>query len=64
MNTIGDFRTWPLTNAEVVTFASETDRQIMEIGATVLGVEAIHPLFSELTLKLKQTYQVAAGNPL
>jgi hypothetical protein len=64
MNTIDYFRTWPLTNGEVVTFATETDRQIKETGAYVLGIETIHPLYSELTDKLEQTYQVAAGNPV
>ncbi|MDR1594624.1 MAG: DUF6261 family protein [Prevotellaceae bacterium] len=64
MNTIDYFRTWTLTNGEVVTFATETDRQIEETGARVLGIEPIHPLYSELTGKLKQTYQVAAGNPV
>jgi HD-GYP domain-containing protein (c-di-GMP phosphodiesterase class II) len=64
MNMIDYFRTWPLTNGEVVTFAKETDCQIKEIGAHVLGIETIHPLYSELTCKLEQTYQVAAGNPV
>ncbi|MDR1593921.1 MAG: DUF6261 family protein [Prevotellaceae bacterium] len=64
MNTITYFRTWSLSNGEVVTFATETDRQIKEVGAAVLGIEAIHPLYSDLTDKLEQTYQVAAGNPV
>jgi hypothetical protein len=64
MITIDYFRTWPLTNGEMVTFATETDRQIKESGSYALGIETIHPLFSELTVKLEQTYQVATGNPV
>jgi hypothetical protein len=64
MDTINFLRTWDLTSGEVVTFATETDRQILETGAAVLGITTIHPLYSELTLKLQQTHQVIAGNPV
>ncbi|MDR0603426.1 MAG: DUF6261 family protein, partial [Bacteroidales bacterium] len=64
MDTINVLRTWELTSGEVVTFADETNRQILETGADALGISTIHPLYSELTFNLQQTYQVATGNPL
>jgi hypothetical protein len=48
----------------LVTFATETERQILEVGPALLGIDSFFPVYSELTGKLKLTYQVEAGNPL
>jgi hypothetical protein len=65
MDTIIDYRTWALAGSEVVTFATTTDRQIQESGgAAALGIDALYPLYAELTLNLQQIYQATANNPL
>jgi hypothetical protein len=65
MNTLIYFRTWALTSGELVTFSIETKRQIDTLGgADALGIGSIYPVFSELSGKLQQTYQVAPSNPV
>jgi hypothetical protein len=59
------FRLWLLTNSEVITYVSETDRQIQDGGgAERLGIIHLYPLFSELSGTLQQNHQTALNNPV
>jgi hypothetical protein len=63
MSRLTYFRTWQLTTNELVTFTADTEYQIAEAGgAEALGIASIYPLFSELSLNLRKTFQTPAKN--
>jgi hypothetical protein len=65
MNTLIYFRTWALTTSELITFTTDTERQITEAGgAEVLGITSLYPILSELSLNLRKTFQSSAKNPV
>ncbi|MDR3195157.1 MAG: DUF6261 family protein [Tannerella sp.] len=43
---------------------NETDFQIIQVGVSVLGLDLLYPVFAGYLGRLRQAYQVTAGNPL
>ncbi|MDR2679397.1 MAG: DUF6261 family protein [Tannerella sp.] len=65
MNTLIYFRTWALTTSELITFVTDMERQIEDVGgADVLGIASLYPTLSELSLNLQKTFQSPAKNPV
>jgi hypothetical protein len=65
MSTLIYFRTWALTTSELVSFITETKRQIIEAGgADALGITSLYQTFSELSINLQKTFQTPTKNPV
>jgi hypothetical protein len=65
MSTLTYFRTWNLTASEMISFITETERQIEQSGgADALGISSIYPTFSELSIYLQKIFHSSAKNPV